>query len=101
NSNLTFNAATGALSATTFSGAVEASTISASGDVTLNGSDNTFGNASTDKFTMVGRLIIRNVTDDGMTSTAGTKCELVYENTSDKVYVCTASGSPATWAALN
>jgi hypothetical protein len=36
-----------------------------------------------------------------MTNTAGTKGELVFCTNNDKVYVCTVTGDPATWAALN
>lgn len=45
---------------------------------------------------------IREVTDAGpMTSTAGTRSEIVFNTSNSKAYVCTATGSPATWSALN
>jgi len=72
-----------------------------SSTVALNG-DVTGGDATTDTLTMTGRLVIRFCTDAGpMTNTAGTKGELVFCTNNDKVYVCTVTGDPATWAALN
>ena len=59
------------------------------------------GDASTDMIICQGRMIIRHVNDDSMDATAGSKYELVYNDDDDKVYVCTATGSPATWSALN
>jgi hypothetical protein len=48
------------------------------------------------------RVMLPEVTDAGpMTATKGVKTELVYNLSDDKVYVCTVTGSPATWAALN
>lgn len=62
----------------------------------------TLGDASTDTVTVNGRLLPRSVTDAGpMTATAGTAPEIVYNTSNGKWYGCTATGSPATWSALN
>ena len=75
--------------------------ISATSTLAVDG-DTTLGNASTDTITATGRFLIRSVTDAGpMTATAGTQRELVYNTSNSKVYVCTVTGSPATWSALN
>ncbi len=48
------------------------------------------------------RFQLPNVTDAGpMTNTNGTESEAVYNTSDNKAYVCTATGTPATWAALN
>lgn len=44
---------------------------------------------------------LRVVDDAGMDGTNGTEADLVYNNADDKAYVCTATGTPGTWAALN
>lgn len=74
--------------------------VTVTNDFQVNG-NTTLGNASTDTITCTGRLMLRYVDDTGMAATAGTKHELVYNDDDDKVYVCTATGSPATWSALN
>ncbi len=62
----------------------------------------TLGAASTDTINCTGRLIVRTVTDAGpMTSTAGSQREIVFNTSDSTFYGCTASGSPAAWAALN
>ncbi len=62
-----------------------------SGDVSVSGD-----------LTVTGSLMVRSVTDAGpMTSTAGTVAEIVYNTSDSKFYGCTATGSPATWSALN
>lgn len=49
-----------------------------------------------------GRLNVGKVTDAGpMTATAGTVGDIVFNTSNSKFYGCTATGSPATWAALN
>jgi len=59
----------------------------------------TLGGATTDLIGCTGRLLVRQVTDAGpMTATAGTEGEIVYNLSNDKFYVCTATGTPATWA---
>ena len=71
------------------------------GDLTVR-ANSILGNASTDTITCTGRLLIRSVTDAGpMTATAGTVSEIVYNTSDSKFYGCTATGSPATWSALN
>ena len=53
-------------------------------------------------FTGTAKLQLPNVTDAGpMTGTNGTESEIVYNTSDNKAYVCTATGTPATWAALN
>lgn len=67
--------------------------IIANGNVTL-------GNASTDTITCTGRLIVRIVTDAGpMTATNGTQGEIVFETSTAELYICTVTGTPATWKA--
>ncbi len=53
-------------------------------------------------FAGTARFQLPNVTDAGpMTATNGTKSELVYNTSDDKAYVCTITGTPATWVSLN
>lgn len=65
--------------------------------------DVTFGDASSDVLTLVGRILFREVTDAGpMTATGGTKKEVVYNLSNNKLYVCTVThATAATWSALN
>lgn len=70
------------------------------GDLTVDG-DVTLGDSSTDTMTCNGRLLLREVNSAGMTAVAGTKRELVYNLNDNKVYVCTTTGSSASWSALN
>lgn len=64
--------------------------------------NSTFGDATTDTFTFVGRMIVRSVTDAGpMTATAGSQREVVFNTSDSKFYGCTVAGSPATWAAFH
>lgn len=52
--------------------------------------------------THTGSMILKSVTDAGpMTATNGTVGEVVYNTSDSKFYGCTATGTPATWAALN
>jgi len=68
-------------------GTTNYTSISATGTQTFNGS---------------ARFQLPNVTDAGpMTATNGTESEVVYNTSDNKAYVCTATGTPATWAALN
>jgi len=61
--------------------------ISATGDVTFAGT---------------ARLRLSSVTDAGpMTATNGTAGDIVFNTSDTKAYVCTVTGTPATWAALN
>lgn len=56
--------------------------------------------ATPNVMTMTARFLVRQVTDAGpMTATAGTVGEIVYNLSDNKSYTCTATGSPATWAA--
>lgn len=51
---------------------------------------------------MGGAFFPRQVTDAGpMTATDGTEGEIVYNLSDNKFYGCTATGTPATWAAFN
>lgn len=77
-----------------------ADTLQVDGAIDLNGSA-TLGSASTDAITCTGRLIVRQVNDDNMDATAGTVAEIVFNTNDSKFYGCTATGSPATWAALH
>lgn len=75
--------------------------LTVTGALTANGNV-TLGDASTDTITCNGRLIVRAVTDAGpMTATNGTAGEIVRNTSDNKFYGCTATGTPATWAALN
>jgi len=48
------------------------------------------------------RLRLGVVTDAGpMTATNGTQGDVVFNTSDSKAYVCTVTGTPATWAALN
>lgn len=52
--------------------------------------------------TCVQPFFVRQVTDAGpMTATNGTEGEIVYNLSNDKFYGCTATGTPATWAAFH
>jgi hypothetical protein len=54
------------------------------------------------KKTHTGSMIVKSVTDAGpMTATNGTVGEIVFNTSNTKFYGCTATGTPATWAALN
>lgn len=78
-----------------------ATDLTVTGATTLNG-NGTFGDASTDTYTFTGRMIVRTVNDAGpMTATNGTVAEIVFNSSDSKFYGCTATGTPATWAALN
>jgi len=56
----------------------------------------------TGRLTAPGSFKLPSVTDAGpMTATSGEERDLVYNESDSKVYVCTVTGSPATWAALN
>jgi hypothetical protein len=82
-------------------GTTTAAALAVTGAANLNGAT-TLGNAATDAITCTGRLGITQVTDAGpMTATNGTEGDLVYNLSNDKVYVCTATGTPGTWAALH
>jgi hypothetical protein len=76
-------------------------------DLTVTGALNangnaTLGNAATDVIDCTGRFRLTRVTDAGpMTATNGTEADLVYNESDSKVYVCTVTGTPATWAALH
>lgn len=70
------------------------------GDLDVDG-DVTLGDGSTDTVTCTGRFLVRQVNDDNMDATAGTEGEIVYNQDDDKFYGCTATGDPATWAALH
>lgn len=50
---------------------------------------------------LVGGLFCRQATDNLLDATAGTEGEIVYETVDNVLYVCTATGSPGTWAALH
>lgn len=51
---------------------------------------------------MAAGVFLKTVTDAGpMTATNGTQGEVVFNTSNSKAYVCTVTGSPATWAALN
>jgi hypothetical protein len=64
--------------------------------------NSTFGNASTDTTTNVGRMIHRSVTDAGpMTATAGTTAEIVYNTADSMFYGAQTTASPAAWALLS
>lgn len=88
-------------------GATLSSTLAVTGATTLTGAlvangDATLGDAATDTVTTLGKLKLCVVADAGpMTATNGTEGMLVYNDTNDKVYVCTTTGTPATWAALH
>ena len=61
--------------------------ISATGDLTFAGT---------------ARLRLSSITDSGpMTATNGTAGDIIFNTSDTKAYVCTVTGSPATWAALN
>lgn len=77
-----------------------ADTLQLDGTLDLNGGA-TLGSADTDAITCTGRLIVRTVNDGDMDATDGTTAEVVFNSADSKFYGCTASGTPATWAALN
>lgn len=77
-----------------------ADTLQLDGTLVLNGGA-TLGDADTDAITCTGRLIVRTVNDGDMDATDGTTAEVVFNSADSKFYGCTASGTPATWAALN
>ena len=56
----------------------------------------TYGDASTDVFSMTGRLQLRSVTDPGMSATAGSAREILYNSSDSRFYASLAGGSPAT-----
>ncbi len=73
---------------------VASGTLEVDGDVTL-------GDVSTDTISCTGRFFPRQVNDAGMNSTDGTIGEVVFNTNDRKFYGCTASGTPATWAAFH
>lgn len=55
-----------------------------------------------DNSRVFGHFFLPQVNDAGpMTATNGTEGEVVYNLADNKAYVCTVTGTPATWAALN
>lgn len=75
--------------------------VTTTGNQTVNG-NTTLGDASTDTITLNARTLLTSVTDAGpMTATAGNERQIVYNESDSKVYVCTVTGSPATWVALH
>lgn len=74
-------------------------TLTSSGDVTFN-ANGTFGNATTDVFTMIGRLVHRTVgSDPTANNNAGSLGEIV--NYNDKLYYKTvADGNDKNWEKL-
>lgn len=83
------------------SGIAVGTTLDVTGASTFDG-DVTLGDAATDTTTCTGMLKLPVVVDAGpMTATNGTEGMLVYEDSTDKVYVCTSTGTPGTWAALH
>lgn len=57
---------------------------------------------SSTALTMTGGFLPRQVTDAGpMTATNGTASEIVWNTSDSKLYVCTVTGTPGTWAALH
>jgi len=51
--------------------------------------------------TVAGSFFPKQVDDGAMDATDGTEGEIVYNQNDNKFYGCTATGTPATWAALN
>ena len=96
------NMAFGSRSTTAMLAISSAGAVSIPGAFSVNG-NTTLGDANTDTITCLARLLPREVTDAGpMTATGGTKKEIVYNLSNDKLYVCTVThATAATWSALN
>ena len=71
--------------------------VTCNGGLSVKG-NTTLGDASSDTVQCVGKFLPRQVAS---TSVAGTEGEIVYCTGDKKAYVCTGTGDPATWAALN